>query len=362
MMIEYDNLNKLNLKFKNDLLKSFDEFIENDKFVLGNSVKNFENEFSKYCGENLYSVGVASGFDALILSLECLNLPKKSEIIVPSNTYIATILSILRLGYKPILVEPNIQTYNIDTTKIEAHITKNTKAIMCVHLYGKMCDMDELVSICKKHNLFLIEDSSQSHGSEYKNKKSGSFGDLSAFSLYPTKNLGALGDAGVITTSNVEFYDKLQFLRNYGSKIKYYNEYVGYNSRLDELQAKFLSIKLKQLDEIIEHKRKLSEIYFEGLKSDFILPIKEFNKKDSFHIFNIRHEKRDEIKKYLEKNSIITEIHYPVSPNKQKCMIDENLGEYPISEEIHRTTLSLPISFIHNEDEIYKVVETLNKF
>jgi dTDP-4-amino-4,6-dideoxygalactose transaminase len=362
MKIEYENLNKLNSKFNTLFLTSLDEFVKKDKFVLGNNVKIFEDSFSQYCGTNLYGIGVASGYDALILSLDTLSLPEGSEIIVPSNTYIATILSILKLGFKPILVEPDIKTYNIDVTKIESYISDKTKAIMCVHLYGKMCDMDELMDICKKHNLFLIEDASQSHGSEYKNKKSGSFGDLSAFSLYPTKNLGALGDAGIIVTNNESYYDKLQYLRNYGSKIKYYNEYVGYNSRLDELQAKFLSIKLKHLDEIINHKINLSKIYFDNLKSDFILPIKEKNKKDTFHIFNIRHEKRDDIKTFLEKNNIITEIHYPVSPNKQKCMLNQNLGEYPISEEIHRTTLSLPISYIHSEDDVYRVVETLNKF
>jgi dTDP-4-amino-4,6-dideoxygalactose transaminase len=362
MKIEYENLNKLNKDFSNEFLKSLENFIDNDKFILGDNLKLFEENFSNYCGDNIFGVGVASGLDALILSLDCLNLPKNSEVIVPSNTYIATILSIMRLGLKPILVEPNIRTYNIDTKLIENHITNNTKAILCVHLYGKMCDMDDLQEICEKHNLYLIEDSSQSHGSEYKGKKSGTFGDFGAFSLYPTKNLGALGDAGIITTNNKEHYDKLLHLRNYGSKIKYHNDYIGYNSRLDEIQAKFLNIKLNYLDKIINHKIELSKIYFDNLKDNFILPLKEEFKKDTFHIFNIRHEKRDELKDFLLKHEIITEIHYPISPNKQKCLLSENLGSFPISEEIHNTTLSLPISYIHNKEEIHRVVEILNKF
>lgn len=362
MKIEYENLNKLNQFFKEEFISSLDSFIESDRFVLGSNVSAFEKNFSSYCGENNFGIGVASGLDALILSLDCLNLPQRSEVIVPSNTYIATILSILRVGLKPVFVEPNIETYNIDVNKIEESITQNTKAIMCVHLYGKICDMDVLDSICKKHNLFLIEDCSQSHGSEFKGQKSGTFGVFGAFSLYPTKNLGALGDAGIILTKNVDHHEKLLYLRNYGSKVKYHNEYIGYNSRLDELQAKFLNIKLFHLDKILDHKIKLSEIYYQNLKSDFILPKKESHKKDTFHIFNIRHEKRDDLKSFLEKNNIITEIHYPVSPNKQNCLKDLNLGDYPISEEIHRTTLSLPISYIHNENDIYRVVEVLNKF
>lgn len=361
-VIEYENLNKLNSIYKKQFIENFENFLESDKFILGSNVKSFEDRFSFYCGEGVKSVGVSSGLDALILSLHTLNLPPESEIIVPSNTYIATILSILRLNLKPILVEPNISTYNLNVTQIENYITPKTKAILCVHLYGKMCDMDELLEICQKYNLYLIEDSSQSHGSEYKGKKSGTFGDLSAFSLYPTKNLGALGDAGLITTKNQNFYDKLIYLRNYGSKIKYENKYIGYNSRLDEIQAVFLNIKLDFLDSIIEHKIKLSQIYFENLKSEFILPIRELNKKDTFHIFNIRHTKRDALKKYLENKNILTEIHYPISPSNQKCLENLNLGVFPISEEIHKTTLSLPISFIHNPDDIYYIVEILNKF
>lgn len=362
MKVEYENLNKLNIKFRREFADTFDKFLLNNKFILGENVENFEKEFSSYCGENVLSVGVSSGLDALILSIEVLSLPKESEIIVPSNTYIATIISIIRLGYKPVLVEPCIIKYNIDVNILESYITKKTKVIMCVHLYGKMCDMDDLLNLCKKYDLYLIEDSSQSHGSEYKNKRSGTFGDLSAFSLYPTKNLGALGDAGIITTKNENFYDKLLYLRNYGSKIKYQNDYIGYNSRLDEIQAGFLLTKLKYLNEIISHKRFLADLYIKNINSKFILPLVEHDKKDSYHIFNIRVDNRNELKNYLESYGIQTEIHYPISPHNQKCLKDYNFGYYPISDEIHNTTLSLPISYIHSEEDIYYVIKTLNKF
>jgi dTDP-4-amino-4,6-dideoxygalactose transaminase len=361
-MIEYENLNKLNSIYKKEFIEGFESFLTKDKFILGDNVKKFENNFSKFCGDNVLSVGVASGLDALILSLDVLGLPKNSEIIVPSNTYIATILAIMRMNFKPVLVEPSFLTYNIDTTQIENFISKKTKAILCVHLYGKMCDMDELKYLCEKHELFLIEDSSQSHGSEYKKKKSGSFGDLSAFSLYPTKNLGALGDAGVITTKNPFFYEKLISLRNYGSKIKYHNDYVGYNSRLDEIQSIFLDIKLKYIDKIIDHKIKLAEIYNNNLKSEFKLPLVEGHKRDTYHIYNILHDKRNDLKEYLINQGIQTEIHYPIPPHKQKCLSHLKFGNFPISEKIHDTTLSLPLSYIHNESDIYYIVDKLNKF
>ncbi|HRP60790.1 MAG TPA: DegT/DnrJ/EryC1/StrS family aminotransferase, partial [Vicingus sp.] len=286
-----------------------------------------------------------------------------SEVIVPSNTYIATILSVLQNNLKPVLVEPNISTYNIDPYKIEAAITPKTKAIVVVHLYGKSCDMDPILALCKKYNLKLIEDCAQSHGATYKSIKTGTFGEFGAFSFYPTKNLGALGDAGAILCNDNDLEKKIRRLRNYGSDVKYYNEVVGYNSRLDELQAAFLSIKLKKLDEINTHKRNLASIYLNELKSDFIKPVVHTDYVDVYHIFNIRHQKRDELKEYLLKNDIKTEVHYPVSPIKQKALqglLDQY--EFPISEEVHRTTLSLPISYFHTEENVNRVVEVMNKF
>ncbi|MDR2410080.1 MAG: DegT/DnrJ/EryC1/StrS family aminotransferase, partial [Bacteroidales bacterium] len=262
---------------------------------------------------------------------------------------------------KPVLVEPDIQSYNIDVSKIEEKISLKTKAIMIVHLYGKPCEMDQIMSIASKHNLLLIEDCAQAHGASYKGKKVGSFG-IGAFSFYPTKNLGALGDAGAITTNDEHLADLFISLRNYGSKIKYWNDYIGYNSRLDEIQAAFLSIKLKYLDKIIEHKRKLAQLYLDRLKDDFVKPIVTQDCFDVYHIFNIRHPRRDDLREYLFRNGIKTEIHYPIPPHKQKAMQGVLNDVYSISEKIHETTLSLPISFFHTADDICKVIETLNNY
>jgi len=361
-MIEYENLKKLNQGFFKDYCKSFTKTLESGWYILGNNVANFENEFAQYCNTN-YASGVASGLDALILTLNSFNFPKNSEIIVPSNTYIATIISIVRNDLKPILVEPDISTYNIDPKKITEHITKKTKAILVVHLYGKCAEMNPILEICQKNNLKLIEDCAQSHGAKYKNKLAGSFGDFGAFSFYPTKNLGAIGDGGAITTSNEELIRKIKKLRNYGSEKKYYNDEIGYNSRLDEIQAGFLSIKLKKLNQINQHKRNLARLYLDNLKDDFIKPTTHKDYFDVYHIFNIRHPKRDKLREYLLENNIKTEIHYPVPPHKQKAMIGIlNNKTYKISEEIHNTTLSLPISYCHSKNDIEKVIEVMNKF
>ena len=360
-MIEYENLHKSNSIFFEELKKSFDDTLNSGWFILGKNVEKFEQDFSSYLIEK-YCFGVASGLDALLLSLKAFDFERGSEVIVPSNTYIATILSILHAGLKPVLVEPDILTYNIDPKKIEESITANTKAIMIVHLYGKSCEMDKIVEICGKYKLRLIEDCAQSHGAKFKGQLTGTFGEFGAFSFYPTKNLGALGDAGAVITNDESLAIKIKRLRNYGSDVKYYNEVVGYNSRLDEVQAGFLSIKLNKLDEINTHKRKLAQIYFDNLKDDFIKPVVDKNYFDVYHIFNIRHKKRDELKDYLLKNEIKTDIHYPVAPHKQNAMKNILEGSYPISEEIHNTTLSLPCSFGHTEEEIYQVVEVMNKF
>lgn len=360
-MIDYENLEKLNRVFVQEYKIVFDNLLSKGWYILGENVSTFENNFASYVGTN-HCVGVASGLDALSLSLRYYEFPIGSEIIVPSNTYIATILSILHNGLIPVLVEPDIRTYNIDPNKIEEHISSQTKAIMCVHLYGKCCDMDPIIKIAKKYDLRIIEDCAQSHGAKYKDRISGNLGDIGAHSFYPTKNLGALGDAGAITTNDPDIYKKIKALRNYGSDVKYYNDYVGYNSRLDELQAGFLDVKLKKIDLIIKHKRRLANIYNDNLKNDFIKPTIEPDYYDVYHIYNIRHPKRDQLKEYLKNRGINTEIHYPVPPNKQKAMANILPGEYPISEEIHSTTLSLPISFIHNDDDIYRVVEALNQF
>jgi dTDP-4-amino-4,6-dideoxygalactose transaminase len=359
-MIEYENLKKVNEKLFGRYKNCFDKFIESGWYILGGQVSKFENEFADFCNTN-YCIGVASGLDALILAIDAYDFPKDSEIIVPSNTYIATILAIVRNGLKPVLVEPDINTYNIDSSKIEEKITKNTKAILVVHLYGKSCAMDKITELSNKYNLKIIEDCAQAHGAKFKEQKVGSFG-IGCFSFYPTKNLGALGDGGAITCSDEDYKDKIKSLRNYGSSKKYYNDIKGYNSRLDEIQAGFLSIKLEILDEITNHKRELAKIYLENLDDRFIKPIVDVDYFDVYHIFNIRYKNRDKLKDYLLKNNIKTEIHYPLAPNKQKSMKEFISGEYPISQEIHKTTLSLPISYCHTKDEVLYICDIMNKW
>jgi dTDP-4-amino-4,6-dideoxygalactose transaminase len=361
-MIEYENLAEVNRSFLNRFHNEFNQFLDKGWYILGEKVSFFEHQFAAYCNTK-NCIGVGNGLDALTLSLKVFDFAKGSEVIVPSNTYIATILSIVQNQCKPILVEPDIKTYNIDPEKIEEKITPKTKAIMVVHLYGKVCAMDRILEIAKKYDLKIIEDCAQAHGAKYKDCIAGNFGEFGAYSFYPTKNLGALGDAGAVITGNDTYAEKIRMFRNYGSKKKYYNEVVGYNSRLDEIQAAFLSVKLKYLNKINEHKRKLASLYLNNLKNDFIKPHVDKDYYDVYHIFNIRHPRRDEIKDYLLKKGVKTEIHYPVAPNKQKALKTILRGQHtPIAEEIHNTTLSLPISYYHNEKEILKIIEFLNQY
>jgi dTDP-4-amino-4,6-dideoxygalactose transaminase len=361
-MIEYENLREANRPFFAEYQEAFRNVLESGWFILGGQVAEFEKEFAAYTGSR-FCAGVASGLDALILALKALHLEEGAEVLVPSNTYIATILAITQNGLTPVLVEPDIATYNIDPRRIEEKITPKTRALVIVHLYGKVCDMDPILDICRRHGLKLVEDCAQAHGAKYRGRQAGTFGDFGAFSFYPTKNLGALGDGGALTTDNEDYDREIRTLRNYGSRVKYYNELAGYNSRLDEVQAAFLRIKLRRLDEINAHKRKLAGIYFRGLREDFVKPVTHGDYFDVYHIFNIRYERRDALKAHLLESGIKTEIHYPVSPNRQSAM-KGILDHYtcPLSEEIHRTTLSLPISFCHSEKDIREVVETVNAF
>lgn len=362
MMIPYEKLKKLNERFEPEFEAKFKEFVAGGWYVLGSEVKNFESEFAAYHSMP-HAIGVANGLDALILSLKSHNFPAGSEVLVPSNTYIATILSILQCGLVPVLVEPYIETYNINPNEIEKSITKKTVAIMPVHLYGQCCEMEPILQIATAYNLLVIEDCAQAHGAMYKGKLAGTFGDYGAFSFYPTKNLGALGDAGAVLCKTPQHDAELRQLRNYGSTKKYYNEVVGYNSRLDELQAAFLTVKLKYLNEINNHKRALAAIYFNNLNDKFILPHCNEHFYNVYHIFNIRHFQRDKLKKYLAQNEIGTEIHYPLAPHLQNAIKHlYTAKQYPVSQEIHNTTLSLPCSFAHTAEDIYRVVEVLNKF
>ncbi len=361
-MIEYENLYKLNKPFMEAYARQFSKVSNSGSFVLGKQVSEFEEKFARYCKSG-FAIGVANGLDALTLALKSFSFKAGSEVIVPSNTYIATILSVLNSNLKPVLVEPDIHTYNLDPAKIEAAITPKTVAIMVVHLYGKCCDMDPIMEITRRRGLKLVEDCAQSHGAKYKSRKAGTFGDFGAFSFYPTKNLGALGDAGALTTESKELNSIVRKLRNYGAEKKYYNDLVGCNSRLDEIQAAFLTIKLIHLEAINDHKRKLAKIYTTQLKDHFIKPVVQSGYEDVYHIYNIRHPRRDALRKYLLKHEVESEIHYPVPPHRQAAM-QGILDKYdcPLSDEIHQTTLSLPISYFHTEKNVHRVVDILNKF
>lgn len=360
--VEYENLGKLNAPFFREYREVFNDVLNTGWYILGGQVEQFEKDFAAYCKVQ-HCIGVANGLDGLTLSLKALALEKGDEVIVPSNTYIATILSILECGLKPVLVEPSMLTYNLDPGKIEEKISPRTKAIMVVHLYGKLCDMPSILEIANHHRLKVVEDCAQAHGANYEGQMAGSFGHLSSFSFYPTKNLGALGDAGAVTSNDPKLANSIRILRNYGSRIKYHNELIGTNSRLDEMQAAFLNIKLKYLDKITSHKRKLANLYLNNLKSDFVLPVVDKRFFDVYHIFNIRHSRRDQLREYLLANNVKTEIHYPIPPHHQKAMKGVFAGEtFPISEQIHETTLSLPISYFHQEEDILRVVELMNKF
>jgi len=361
-MIEYENLGKANASFFREYREAFDRVLESGWYILGEAVKKFEKDFASFTGARFCS-GVANGLDALILALKTFGFDKGDEVIVPSNTYIATILSIAHSGLRPVLVEPDIRTYNIDPALIEEKITKRTRAIMIVHLYGKVCSMDAILAIAGKYGLKVIEDCAQAHGASYKGIQAGTFGHFGAFSFYPTKNLGAIGDAGAVTTNDEDLYRTVNTLRNYGSNIKYHNELIGYNSRLDELQAALLSVKLKRMDDITRHKRALAGLYHAGLKEDFVKPDVHPDHYDVYHIYNVRHPRRDALREWLLKNEIRTEIHYPIPPNKQKAMkglLDDT--HTPIADEIHSTTLSLPISGFHDNAAIEQVIEVMNRF
>ena len=360
-MIPYEDLYLLNQPFMEQYRESFSDSLEMGWFILGNKVSRFEAEFAGYCGGG-YCAGLASGLDALVLALRYFDFPEGSEVIVPANTYIATILAIYNNGLVPVLVEPDLATYNIDPLKIEAQITAKTKAIMVVHLYGKACDMDAVMNIAGRYELKVIEDCAQSHGALYKEKQTGTFGDFGAFSFYPTKNLGALGDGGALLSAAPDRIEKIKALRNYGCHEKYYNNYIGINSRLDEIQAGFLSVKLPFLDEINSHKRKLAQMYQDGLKGDFVLPVIHPDYLDVYHIYAIRHPERDRLRAYLLENGIRTEIHYPVPPHQQQALKDKLEGTYPVSELIHQTTLSLPISYCHDEGQVAQVISVMNAF
>lgn len=361
-VIPYEDLGAVNAQYRTVLDTAAKEVLDSGWYILGKQVQAFEAAFARYCGVQ-HCVGVGNGMDALIMALEALQLPASSEVLVPSNTYIASILAIVRAGLKPILVEPDAATYNINPALLEQHINANTKAILVVHLYGKCADMDAIHTVAKAYKLHVIEDAAQAHGAMYKNVKAGNLSDIAAFSFYPSKNLGAIGDAGAVCTNNEALADRVRLLRNYGSRKKYHNELPGTNSRLDELQAAFLLAKLPGLDALVAHKRMLASIYNELLSNAVQKPVVHPDYFDAYHIYPIRVAKRNELKQYLLERGIGTEIHYPIAPVQQAAMKEILKGQQtPIAVAIHDTVLSLPISYCHTTEQIERVANAVNSF
>lgn len=360
-MIEYESLLAANAKYMAELEAATSRVIRSGWYILGQEVAAFETEFAQYIGSK-HCVGVGNGLDALTLAVEALNFPRGSEVLVASNTYIATILAIVRAGHRPVLVEPELDTFNLDPAKLPGALSRATRAICVTHLFGKPCRMDAISEFANEHGLEIIEDCAQSHGAKFKGKMTGNFGAAGCFSFYPTKNLGAFGDAGAIVTNSDELADRLRHTRNYGSKQKYVNEYIGMNSRLDEMQAAILRIKLRYLDTMTEHKRTLANIYFKELPEWLKLPRQHDDEYDVFHIFGIRHPLRDELRAWLLDHEIKTEIHYPIPPHRQRAMNGILAGDFPISDELHSTELSLPISIGHTQSNVEEVCAVVSNF
>ncbi|WCF07867.1 DegT/DnrJ/EryC1/StrS family aminotransferase [Paenibacillus thiaminolyticus] len=363
-VVPFLDLKQINTRHEEEVIGGIRSFLHSGWYILGGEVEDFEKDFAAYCGTQ-FCVGVGNGLDALTLMLQAYGVGKGDEVIVPSNTYIATIMSISANGATPILVEPDLLSYNISPELIEKNITSRTKAIMVVHLYGQACNMGPIMDIAKKHNIRVFEDCAQAHGACYDGKRVGSFGDAAAFSFYPGKNLGALGDGGAITLNNEQMYLKLKALRNYGSHKKYQNEYLGVNSRLDEIQAAILRLKLKYLDEDNQKRREIAEYYIGNIRNkEIILPCieAEDNSSHVWHLFVIRTKNRDRLQAYLTEREIQTLIHYPIPPHKQKAYPEWNNLNFPVSEKIHSEVLSLPISPVMDIKDALKVVEAINEY
>lgn len=335
-------------------------------YLQGKENEQFEADYAKYIGSK-YCIGVANGLDALIWILrayiELGRMKKGDEVIVPANTYIATILAITENGLTPVLVEPKYETLEIDDDLIEAAITPRTKAIMIVHLYGRNAYTKKIGEICKKHNLYLFEDNAQAHGCLFEGHKTGSLGNAAGHSFYPGKNIGALGDGGAVTTDDKEVADTVRALANYGSKVKYVFDYTGRNSRLDEIQAAILDVKLKYLDQDNDKRKKVAKLYYEGIKNPaVILPETKDFASNVFHVFPVLTEKRDELQQYLKSKEIGTVIHYPIPPHKQKCYKDWNNLSFPITERIHNSELSLPMGPAITEEQVRYVIDAINEW
>ena len=364
MNIPFVSFKPLEKKLDAELRAAFERVYTRSWYIEGEEDEAFEKAFAEYC-DRKYCVGTGNGLDALFLALKALGIKDGDEVIVPSNTYIATALAVTYVGATPVFVEPDIRTFNIDATLIESAITEKTRAIMPVHLYGQTCDMDPIMEIAHKYNLYVVEDCAQAHGAKYKGKVIGSFGDVAGFSFYPGKNLGALGDAGATVTNNKEIADKVRALGNYGSDYKYHHIYQGNNSRLDELQAAFLTAKLSCLDEVNNERRNIAWKYLEGIKNpEIILPFVPDYATPVWHIFGIRCSRRAELEKFLNDANIGTNKHYPIPMQLQDCYknLGFKAGDYPIAEEISATELSIPMYYGMSEEEIQYVIDVINRY
>jgi dTDP-4-amino-4,6-dideoxygalactose transaminase len=365
MKIPFLSFNAINDRIREEMAQAYHQVFEGKWYILGNAVIQFEKEYAQYNGVS-NCIGVSNGLDALFLCLKSLNIGSGDEVIVPSNTYIASLLAVSYTGATPVMVEPIESTFNIDPARIEAAITSRTKAIMPVHLYGQCCEMDAIMEIARKHDLYVIEDNAQSQGSLHNGRMTGSFGHVNGTSFYPGKNLGALGDAGAITTNDATLASKLPVLRNYGSQKKYYNEVIGYNMRLDELQAAFLSVKLKHLPAWTTERQQIAGWYDEALKGigDLITPSVAAQTTHVYHLYVIRTAKRNELQAHLQQHEIGTLIHYPVPPHLQDAYANLGIqkGALPIAEKMADTVLSIPLWPGMTQQDVAFVADCIKKF
>jgi len=372
-MIPFYNLKKLNKEYKNKFFKSLNKVYDSGYYIIGSETEKFENNFSKICNVK-YCVGVGNGLEALALSfrafIEMKVMKEGDEVIVPANTYIASVLAISTNNLKPVFVEPNNSTYNIDENKIESKITKKTKAILVVHLYGQVCNMLKIKKIAKKYNLKIIEDAAQAHGATFKDKPAGSLGDVGCFSFFPGKNIGAIGDAGAITTNDRNLSKTIKSLRNYGeneykrsSVRKYTNQFKGYNSRIDEVQALILNLKLANIKRDNAKRKNIANFYIKNIKNPKLkLPMVAENTSHVWHLFTIRTKNRKSLVNHLNKNNISSMVHYPIPPHKQKAYKEYNDLKFPITELIHKEIISIPASIILKKNELKKIVDILNRY
>jgi dTDP-4-amino-4,6-dideoxygalactose transaminase len=365
LMIPFLNLKACNAPYEAELNQAFRDVMDSGWYIMGNKLKEFEQEYATF-NQTKYAVGVANGLDALILALKVLDIKKGDEVIVPSNTYIATWLAISYHQAIPIPVEPRIDTYNINPDLIEEKITPRTKAIMPVNLYGQAAELDKIEAIAKKYNLHVVEDNAQAQGASCAGRMTGAYGDINGTSFYPGKNLGALGDAGAMTTDDADLAKRIFTLRNYGSEKKYYNDEKGFNSRLDELQAALLSVKLKYLHRDNAHRQKLAALYDKILRGcgDLVLPQLADGCTSVYHIYMVRTRHRDAFQNYLQENGVGTVIHYPIPPHMQNAYKELNYkkGDFPLAEEIAETCISLPMSPVMTEKEVEQVCRVIKNY